>query len=545
MTGRNRGRTLRLPCAAAILIAAGGATGGELTVVSVEPAPHAMNVPVSSPIRVHFDQPVAPSSVNAATFWAFGRYSGTAAGKYEFSNGDRTVTLDPGRAFFAGEQVMVVLSHDVRAAGGPPLRPAGYGFQFWTRAAPAAMSLSTLDTLSTRSEPDQPTRAYGGIASDLNQDGSPDLTIVNEDSADLRVFLNRADGTGLYHDFIVPTFPVEDRASPSEPSDFNRDGFVDICVANINTHTVSILLGNGDGTFAPQQVVNVGLQPRGIAVLDADGDGDIDIVNTNSGSSDMSILLNDGRGVFGTASFFEGGGAGEWALAAADMNDDGILDLVIGARNSQTIVVETSNGDGSFTLASSQSAGGRVWMLVCGDVNGDGTEDVAAANSSTNNGAILLGDGSGGLAAPQTYPTDPFPLATDLGDLDGDGDLDWVTSSFGGDWGIFANAGDGTFAFDQERAAPEAASCALLVDIDDDGDLDLALVDELADVVILEVNSGTSIPGDLDGDGRVGISILLAGWGPCPDPPDACPADLDGDGTVGIADLLILLANWG
>jgi hypothetical protein len=53
--------------------------------------------------------------------------------------------------------------------------------------------------------------------------------------------------------------------------------------------------------------------------------------------------------------------------------------------------------------------------------------------------------------------------------------------------------------------------------------------------------------GDLDGDGRVGISdllILLAGWGPCPDPPDACPADLDGDGTVGIADLLILLANW-
>ena len=187
-------------------------------------------------------------------------------------------------------------------------------------------------------------------------------------------------------------------------------------------------------------------------------------------------------------------------------------------------------------------------MLVCGDLDGNGTEDVATANSSNNNGAILLGDGTGNLAAPQTHGTDPFPLATDLGDLDGDGDLDWVTSSFGGDWWVFTNLGNGQFTFNQELGAPVAASCSLMVDIDNDRDLDLALVDELADVVILQINSGTSISGDVGGDGTVGVTDLLAvlaAWGDCPDPcPPLCNADVDGNCAVDVNDLLIVLANW-
>ena len=131
--------------------------------------------------------------------------------------------------------------------------------------------------------------------------------------------------------------------------------------------------------------------------------------------------------------------------------------------------------------------------------------------------------------------------------MDGDGDLDWVTSSFGGDWWLFANNGAGSFAFAQEFNAPQAASCALMVDIDNDRDLDLALIDELADVVILMKNDGTTKLGDLDGDGNVGpfdLATLLASWGPC-SPQSACPADLNGDGNVDPTDLAMLLTAWG
>ncbi len=409
-----------IPCVLRIVIgwlAFGTALAGptqELGVLAVEPAAHSLGASVDSPIVVRFDRALDRQTVDAGSFWAFARWSGAVSGPYAFLDGDRAVALMPDRPFSPGESVMVILSHDLRAADGSPMAAAGYSFQFWVRAQPAENDFQEIDRLTTRSIAAQPTQAYGGIGSDLDGDGYLDVTIVNEITEDLRVFLNRGDGSGALDPFLVPPDLVGDRASPSEPSDFNRDGHVDIAVANIDADTVSILLGNGDGTYATQQQVPVGVTPRGIAVLDVDGDGDVDIVNTNTDSNplNMSVLLNDGSGAFGPPTFFAGGTVGVWALGAADMNDDGILDLVIGARASERMVVQTGLGDGTFALAGGQLTGGAVWMLVLGDVNGDGNEDVASVNSSGATGAILLGNGNSGLGPPQIYPTDPFSLAT-------------------------------------------------------------------------------------------------------------------------------------
>jgi hypothetical protein len=317
--------------------------------------------------------------------------------------------------------------------------------------------------------------------------------MVNEISEDARVFLNSADGTGQFQPFIQPTFPTDSGSSPNEPSDFNRDGHIDLCVANGVGGTISILLGMGDGTFAPQQLIPVGFQPRGIAVLDVDGDGDTDIVNTNYGSSaassQMSLLLNDGTGTFGAPAFFEAGGDGERALAAGDMNEDGIADLVIGDRRDGDFFIHLGNGDGTFTPFSSGDIGGKVWMLGLGDLNGDGHEDVHAVNVEEADGAILFGDGTGQLGLPQTYDVFTTPLATDVGDMDGDGDLDWITSSYDGEWELFRNNGSGSFTSYQIIPATDAASCALMMDIDNDLDLDLVLVDELEDELIVVRNA--------------------------------------------------------
>ncbi len=464
---------------------------GGLTVVSSSPDARSLTNSPTTTISVSFDRALNPATVTPASFMAFGKWSGPVSGTITFSDGNQTAILTPEDAFFTGEMVMVILSEQIQAEDGSFLPAGGYSFQFWIATQPGGMTFTVIDTLSTRTFPNQDTVAYGGVATDFNGDEWADITIVNELTADLRVFLNTANGTGLYNPFLQPTFPVGQQASPSEPADFNGDGFADIAVVNIMVDKVSILLGNGDGTFDPQQQVSVGTAPRGIAILDADGDGDADIVNTNSGGAgSLSLLLNNGSGVFGAPTNFEGGGTGEWGLAAADMNEDGRLDLIVGMHVSNQVTTLLNNGDGTFTQMATTPSGGSVWMLGTGDVNGDGHEDVHLANGFTNNGAILLGDGAGNLANPTTYTTDDLTLATDLGDIDGDGDLDWVTSSYSGDWRLFLNDGMGTFTFNREFASTSASSCALFVDFDNDGDLDLALIDEISDTVQLVRQNG-------------------------------------------------------
>lgn len=518
-------RLSRVVTIAATWVSAIPAVAGMLNVVSHDPSSSRLDVAVDASIVVHFDQPLNPATlVINQSVNVFARWSGVVNGTIVVAADGLSFTLTPSRAFSAGELVTVMLSHDIAAMDGSPLRAAGYTFQFWTNARPTDMNFTLLDTITTRTVPTQSSRAYGGIGSDLNEDGFLDITVVNEDTADLRVFLNQADRSGQLADFIQPTFSVNDRASPSEPADFNRDGHVDICVANINTGSVSILLGNGDGTFGPQQQLTVGNAPRGIAVLDVDGDGDMDIANTNFGSSNISILINNGSGVFSLQGSFDAGAQGERGLAAADMNHDGILDLVVGAFTDRKIIVLFGNGNGTFSFASTQESDGPVWMLAVGDLNGDGHEDVTTANSQLNRSAVLFGDGAGHLSAPVRYSGEAFTIATDVGDLDGDGDLDWVTSSYGGDWRIYLNNGSGGFSHFAWIPSPLAASCAVLLDLDNDGDLDLSLIDEEEDVIILMKNSGTApFLGDYDNDCHLALTDFTF-MNACLAGPAACSA---------------------
>jgi hypothetical protein len=155
-------------------------------------------------------------------------------------------------------------------------------------------------------------------------------------------------------------------------------------------------------------------------------------------------------------------------------------------------------------------------MLVLGDMNGDGHDDVAGVSSFNNRGVVCMGDGLGGLGARTEYATDSFPLATDLGDVDGDGDLDWLNSCFQGDWWLHLNNGDGTFTFLRDFIAEDAASCGLLFDADNDGDVDLGLIDELADTIqiyrndLIEAGFELTVTGGCPGS----IHVEVAGAAP-------------------------------
>lgn len=474
------------------ILASGPLLAGTLMVQSTEPPRNAGGVAPTSAITVHFDRALNGASVSGGSFRAYGKQSGPVTGTFTLLPGDLAVRLRPGRPFQAGETVLVNLSHDLSAVDGSPLRAAGYAFQFTIAATGAGMSFTDFDLISVRSSPGSGTRLYGAQATDLDLDGWLDLATMNEDTADLRVLMNLGDGTGGFADFLQPPTPIGAGASPNEPGDFDNDGWPDAAVDNGSEGTVSIVLGNGDGTFAPEQVVTMGSGPHGIAALDVDGDADLDLMTANFVPGNLSLTLNDGTGSFGTASTLDGGTGWEWALTSGDMDNDGITDLIVGVRTPDQIRILRGLGNGGFAFRFGVAAGGGPWMVGVGDVDGDGNLDVTSANGGSANGAILLGNGDGTLQSAVTHGIAGDAISTDLGDLDGDGDLDWILASYGGlRWDLFSNDGNGLFTFDQRFFAAQAGSCALPFDLDNDGDLDLALFDELADTIRLLKNAAS------------------------------------------------------
>ncbi|MFN7021583.1 MAG: FG-GAP-like repeat-containing protein [Phycisphaerales bacterium] len=513
----------------------------QLTVQTTSPAMNAHNVDRNQPVSVTFDRPVNPASFSPLNFRVFGKLTGVVDGSLTFTNGGRTVSLAPDRPLMAGELVMVVMSRNLRAADGSSLRSAGYSFLYNTATTPHALRFRKHATVSNRTGgPGGPqTRIYGGLASDLNGDGWPDITTINEVSADVRVFLNPADGSMNLSPMLTPHTPLPYEASPNDVADFDSDGILDMVTSSDGSDQIAVCFGIGDGAFRTPLLINVGDNPRGFGIVDADGDGDFDITVACANANLVAIILNNGNGTFAAPVNMPVSG-GPYGMMAADMNNDGILDLAVGCRSDQTARVLRGNGDGTFTQVSSRPMGGANWVVVVGDLNNDGHMDISGANSFSSNGSILLGNGDGTLQPATVYPIGGHSVSSDLADLDGDGDLDWIVSSFGaGAWYCYLNNGAGVMTPLINFPAPNNPSCAIPVDYDNDGDMDLVLTDEIADVLIVMENV---CPGDFNGEGGLSVQdifdFLTAYFAADP------ATDFNGSGSVTVQDVFDFLTGY-
>lgn len=452
-------------------------------IVSADPAANSVDALPAGSIRITFSTNLAPATVNAANVQVFGRWSGVSTGTLTVEGGN-TIRFDPTGPFACGEQVTVFVGTGVTSAAGAPV-PATLTHAFWTASAPSDWGFTLTQTLNVRLPGEGNIITYGAYAGDLDNDGYPDLSLPNEATSDVRVFMN--DGSGGFLPFTIHSMPGGSVPSPIEGADLNGDGWTDFVTANIGNGSIGVFINDGTGGLLPSVLYSVNSsQPRGLALLDANSDGNVDALTANRSTGNLSLLLGTGTGTFLPAQTFQGNVSNETSLATGDANGDGITDFFVGGYGSQNVALWLGDGAGGFTFSDSVPSNGRPWMLMSGDVDGDGNVDCVAATSNTGDAVVIRTDGNGNLLPAQSYNAGSFSIAIDLGDLDGDGDLDMIASNYSSaNYHVFPNLGNGTFGAPTVLPATGAGSCALVVDIDGDGDAELIGIDEISDVVFV------------------------------------------------------------
>ncbi len=249
---------------------------------------------------------------------------------------------------------------------------------------------------------------------------------------------------------LTPSFPRTDFPVGHSPSavavgDFNGDGKLDMAVADEGDNTVSILLGNGDGTFQSQSTFPTGVAPDAIVAGDFNGDGKLDLGVANFTDNTISILLGNGDGTF-TAGRTITGVNSPVAIVTGDFRSAGKLDLAVLDQADGLVSVFPGNGDGTFATKIDTSAGRSPSALVTGDFNGDGKTDLAVTNSGSNSVSVLLGNGDGTFFKRIDFGTGVGPSAIASADFNGDGRPDLaVTNKVDNTLSILLGNGDGTF----------------------------------------------------------------------------------------------------
>ena len=290
-------------------------------------------------------------------------------------------------------------------------------------------------TLAPASAPFQPIPGDypdGIVAGDFNDDGQTDLAFANEQSDTVAVLLGNGDGT-----FQPPvTYPAGQLPVGLVAGDFSGDGHLDLAVVNSNAYgngpdSVSVLLGNGDGTFQPQVTYPVGNDPDAIVAGDFTGDGHLDLAVTNFHDDTVSVLLGNGDGTFQPQVTYAVGGAPD-AIAAGDFRGNGRINLAVANYGDNTVSVLMSNGDGTFQPQVTYAVGSLPDTIVAGDFTGDGRTDLAVANARDATVSVLLGNGDGTFQPPVTYAVGLGYNEIVAGDFTGSGHLDLAVAGYGG-----------------------------------------------------------------------------------------------------------------
>jgi len=323
------------------------------------------------------------------------------------------------------------------------------------------------------------------VTADFNGDKQLDLATANKGAKTVSILLGNQDGTfALKNDFATGTGPVA-----LVTGDFNADGKTDLAIVNQTDNAVSILLGNGDGTFKPKTDFPVGAGPSGIVAGDFNGDGKTDLAIVNQTDNTVSILLGNGDGTFKPKTDFPVG-SGPAAIVTGDFDRDARLDLAVANQAANSVSILLGNGDGTFKPKTDFAVGANPVALATGDFNADGLLDLAVANQAANTVSILLGKGDGTFGTATNFSTGTTPSGIAVADFTGDNRLDLAVANQGSNTvSILVGVGDGTFGFRTDIPTGQGPSALVAADFNRDARIDLAVANQTSNSVTVILNS--------------------------------------------------------
>ena len=314
-------------------------------------------------------------------------------------------------------------------------------------------------------------------------------------------------------------FPIQESPGTIAVGDFNHDGKLDLAVAAFYTGKVAVLLGKGDGTFQPANYYTISSQIESVtsvATADLRKNGTLDLVVADYLDGNVSILLGNGDGTFqtprpySTAPYFPGGVAvGNFGGSYPDLV---LIDFPA------AIGVMIGNGDGTFQPQITMPLTYDPAGVGIGDFNHDGKQDLAVAEhfGGINEVAIFVGNGDGSFSVGDTYAVNPEPGSIAVADLRGSGELDLAVADFqGAAISVLLGNGNGTFELPVSYAAsfPVAVVAA---DVNGDGKPDLVVAgqgafsyDPATVSVLLGNGDGTFQPGESYPIGKESSSVAV------------------------------------
>jgi len=442
----------------------------ELVINSIMPNPNSLDIDPSTIIYVSFSTAVNASTMNSNSFKVIGKTTGQYSGVITNLSGGIFFSFDSDEDFKSGEEITVVMTDDIMTSGGTPLEN-GYSWSF----------------------------------------------IVEN--------CGYADFGGAYN------YNSEYRPFEITMADYNDDGYLDVATCSKANDNIAVLLNNGSGAFptytaSPEGAYNV--DPQKIHSADFNNDGDIDLVTANRGNSTLTVYLNDGTGHFPEYSFVTTDiDYDPFDCYPADINHDGNMDVVVVIidYSHYEMKVFPGNGDGSFgypMYAFTFSSSHNPMSSCAADLNNDGYMDLVYGDYNRDEVTVYLSNGTGSfIPTPGEYDVVEHPMDLGIADFDGDGYQDIATCGYYGDVSILINQQDGTFCTATTVPLTGSLTSLMVTNFDDDGDIDLAVAIE-GDYAAVLYNDGSGAFGSAD--------IMSVG----DNPRGIFAGDIDGDGSADI-----------